>query len=132
MSRALLVGKEPGRPLPYTYVTLPPFDAVVIGSLTLGEMLHFSHEVALTALAEGKPVVLYTPGLPEAPQNRALAASLAASRRELKSWGVVFTDGAQKRLVTAQAAREMRLAGKMPGPGAVLTPLAREILEGTD
>ena len=77
-------------------------------------------------------MVLYTPGLPKAPQNRALAASLAASRRELKSWGVVFTDGAQKRLVTAQAAREMRLAGKMPGPGAVLTPLAREILEGTD
>lgn len=132
MSRALLVGREPDRALPYTYVTQPPYDAVVIGSLTLGEMLRFTHELALTALAEGKPVVLYTPGLPDVPHNRALAASLAASRRELKSWGVVFTDGGQKRLVTAQAAREMRLAGKTPGPGAVLTPLAREILEGTD
>ena len=132
MSRALLVGREPDRALPYTYVTQPPYDAVVIGSLTLGEMLRFTHEPALTALAEGKPVVLYTPGLPDAPHNRALAASLAASRRELKSWGVVFTDGGRKRLVTAQAAREMRLAGKTPGPGAVLTPLAREILEGTD
>ena len=83
-------------------------------------------------MAEGIPVVLYTPGLPDAPKNRGLAASLASSRRELKSWGVLFTDGGQKRLVTAQAAREMRLAGKTPGPGAVLTPLAREILEGTD
>ena len=56
MSRALLVGREPDRALPYTYVTQPPYDAVVIGSLTLGEMLCFTHEPALTALAEGKPV----------------------------------------------------------------------------
>ena len=132
MSRAYLLGIEPGAALEYTYVTEPPYDAVVIGSLTLGELLQFRHETVLTALAEGKPVVLYTPGLPEAPKNRALAAALASSRRELKNWGIVFTDGGQKRLVTAQAAREMRLAGKTPGPGAVLTPLAREILEGTD
>lgn len=132
MSRALLIGREPACTLEYTYVTEPPYDAVVIGSLSLGELLHFRQEAALTALAEGKTVVLYTPGLPEAPKNRALAASLASSRRELKNWGILFTDGAQKRLVTAQEAKAMRLSGKRPGPGAVLTPLAREILEGTD
>lgn len=132
MTRALLIGQEPGCPLAFTYVKEPPYDAVVIGSLTLGELLHFHQEEALTALAEGKSVVLYTPGLPEAPKNRALAASLASSRRELKNWGILFTDGAQKRLVTAQEAKAMRQSGRRPGPGAVLTPLAREILEGTD
>ena len=86
----------------------------------------------LSALAEGKPVLLYTPGLPEVPKNRALAASLAASQRELKNWGVIFTDGGRKRLVTAEEARDLRRRGLRPGPGAVLTPLAKEILEGSD
>jgi len=132
MSRALLIGKEPDRELGYTYADVLPYDAVVIGSLTLGQLLHFRDEAVLAALAEGKPVILYTPGLPESPKNRALAASLASGRRELKNWGVVFTDGRQKRLITAQEAKTMRISGKTPGPGAVLTPLAREILEGTD
>ena len=128
MSRALLVGKEPDAALGYSYVTEGSYEAVVIGSLSLGQLLHFREERVLAALAEGKTVVLYTPGLPEAPKNRAMAASLASSRRELKNWGVIFTDGAHKRLVTAQEARTLRSRGQMPGPGAVLTPLAKEIL----
>ena len=127
--KAFLLGRQPGRDLGYEYVTQPPFDGVVIGSLTLSQALRFSDEGVLQALAEGKPVILYTPGFPEAPKNRALAASLASSRRELKSWGIVFTDGGQKKLVTAQEARALRLSGQKPAPGAVLTPLAREILE---
>lgn len=130
--KALLIGQEPAYPLGYSYVREAPFEVVVIGSLTLGQLLHFQEEAVLAALAEGKSVVLYTPGLPEAPRNRGLSAALASRRRELKSWGIVFTDGAQKRLVTAQEARQLRLSGKQPGAGAVLTPLAREILEGTD
>ena len=129
MTRAYLVGKQPDRPLGYTYVAAPDYEGVVIGSLTLGQLLCFQEPVVLQALAEGKPVVLYTPGLPESPKNRALAASLASARRQLKSWGVVFTDGGQKRLITAQEAKRMRFAGETPGPGAVMTPLAREILE---
>ena len=132
MSRALLVGMEPGCDLGYTYVSQEPYDAVVIGSLTLGQLLHFSHEEVLRALAQGKSVVLYAPGLPESPGNRALSARLASSRRELKNWGVLFTEGNQKRLVTAQEARNLRQAGRQPAPGAVLTPLAKEILEGSD
>ena len=131
MTRALLVGEEPTVNLPYTYVQAPPYDAVVVGSLTLSQALGLREERILQALAEGKPVVLYTPGLPTAPGNRALSASLAAARREMKSWGIVFTDGAQKKLITAQEARVLKAAGKFPGAGAVLTPLAREILEGT-
>ena len=129
MTRALLIGREPEINLPYTYVTQAPFDAVVIGSLPLSQALRLTDEKILQALAEGKSVVLYTPGLPGAPGNRALSAALAASRREMKNWGIVFTDGAQKKLITAQEARILKAAGKYPGAGAVLTPLAREILE---
>ena len=127
--RALLIGKEPPVSLGCEYVTEKPWDGVVIGSLELCRLLRFREEQVLEALAEGKSVLLYTPGLPEAPKNRALAGSLAAAQRELKSWGVVFTDGGRKRLVTAEEARQLRASGRSPGIGAVLTPLAREILE---
>ncbi len=130
MSRALLVGKAPALELGYAYVEAEPYDAVVIGSLTLGQLLKFDNEQVLTALAQGKPVYLYPPGLPEAPKNRALAASLASAQRELKNWGVLFTDGARRHLVTAEEARRLRSQGRSPGAGAVLTPLAKEILEG--
>ena len=129
MTRALLVGKEPGMDLGFQYVQEPPYDAVVIGSLTLPRLLRFCEEPVLEALAEGKSVYLYTPGLPEAPKNRALAGSLTAAQRELKNWGVIFTDGGRKRLVTAEEARELRRKGLKPAPGAVLTPLAKEVLE---
>lgn len=126
--RALLIGKEPAVELGCTYVQEGEYDSVVIGSLMLSQLLRFREERVLQALAEGKSVFLYTPGLPESPKNRALAASLTAAQRELKSWGVIFTDGGRKRLVTAEEARVLRSSGKSPGPGAVLTPLAREIL----
>ncbi len=128
--RALLIGETPGRDLGYEYVEKMPYDGVVIGSLSLSKLLHFDVEEALCALAEGKTVAVYTPGLPDAPKNRALAAALASAKRQLKSWGVLFVDGTQKRLITAQEARILRNAGKQPEPGAVLTPLAKEIMEG--
>lgn len=131
MTRALLLGKEPGLELGFQYVQEEPYDAVVIGSLSLSQLLRFREETVLEALAEGKPVYLYTPGLPEAPKNRALAGSLTAAQRELKNWGILFTDGGRKRLITAEEARILRAAGRTPAPGAVLTPLAREIMEGT-
>ena len=131
MSRALLVGREPPCSLGFQYVQEPPYEAAVIGSLTLSQLLRFREEPVLQALAEGKPVYLYTPGLPEAPRNRALAGSLTAAQRELKNWGVLFTDGGRKRLITAEEARILRSSGQQPAPGAVLTPLAREIMEGT-
>ena len=131
MIRALLIGREPGVELGYAYVQEPPYDAVVVGSLTIAQLLRFREEAVLTALAEGKPVYLYTPGLPEAPKNRALAGSLTAAQRELKNWGVLFTDGGRKRLITAEEARLLRNTGRQPSPGAVLTPLAKEIMEGT-
>ena len=130
MTRALLIGREPGPELGYEYVTQPPYDIVMIGSLKLSELLHFQEERVLSALAEGKAVYLYTPGLPESPKNRALAGSLTAAQRELKNWGVLFTDGGRKKLFTAEEARILRASGRLPAPGAVLTPLAKEIMEG--
>lgn len=128
MKRALLIGQAPPE-LDFSYVKEMPYDAVVIGSLTLGQLLHFREETVLSALAGGVPVYLYTPGLPTAPKNRTLAASLATAQRELKNWGVLFTDGSRKHLITAEEARAMRSSGQRPAPGAVLTPLAKEILE---
>ena len=128
--KALLIGREPGADLGLDYIREGPYDAVVIGSLELGQLLRFREERVLTALAEGKPVYLYTPGLPPV-KNRALAGSLASAQRELKNWGVLFTDGGRKRLITAEEARTMKASGQRPGPGAVLTPLAKEIMEGS-
>ena len=128
--RALLIGNAPGYPLGYEYVMEKPYDAVVIGSLTLSQQLCFQEAAALEALACGLPVVLYTPGLQDATGNRALSAALAGKRRELKNWGVVFTDGAQRKVITAAQAQLMKAQGLRPVPGAVLTPLAKEILEG--
>lgn len=129
--KALLIGDMPPRDLGHDYVNMPPYDCVVIGSLSVSQLLHFSHEEALEALCQGKPVWVYAPGLPDAPKNRSLAASLAAAKRQLKNWGMLFVDGSQKRLVTAQEARQLKAEGKKPQPGAVLTPLAREIMEGS-
>lgn len=130
MLTALLIGKQPDRDLGFHYVTQGSFDAVVIGSLSWGQLLAFREEAVFSALAEGKTVYLYTPGLPQSDKNRALSASLAAAQRQLKSWGVLFTDGCRRHLVTAEEAKQMRLRGQRPAPGAVLTPLAKEILEG--
>ena len=127
--RALLIGREPTVDLGFTYGKEPPYEAVVIGSLELAQLLRFREEAVLKALAEGMPVYLYTPGLPEPGKSRALGASLTAAQRELKNWGILFTDGGRKRLITAQEARLLRDCGRQPGPGAVLTPLAKEILE---
>lgn len=131
MRKALLIGQEPGAELGFEYVREGAHDAIVIGSLSLGELVSFREERVLAALAEGRAVYLYTPGLPESPKNRALACSLSTAQRELKNWGVLFTDGGRKRLITAQEAKLLRQTGSSPAPGAVLTPLAKEILEGS-
>ena len=132
MRKPLLIGREPGADLGCDYVPTEPYDQIVIGSLSLGELLCFHDERVLSALSQGMPVYLYTPGLPDSPKNRALSGSLATAQRELKNWGILFTDGGRKRLITAQEAKQMRLSGRSPGPGAVLTPLAKEILEGSN
>ena len=132
MNRALLIGDKPGTELGVAYVTEGAHDCVVIGSLSLGQLLRFREERVLEALAEGKTVLLYTRGLRVCKKNGGLAAALASAQRELKNWGVIFTDGGRKQLITAEEARVLRQQGRLPGPGAVLTPLAKEILGGSE
>lgn len=114
MTPALLIGREPGQELGYCYVSEPPYEAVVIGSLSLGQLLRFREERVLEALAQGKQVLLYTPGLPQVPRNRALAGSLASAQRELKNWGVLFTDGGRKRLCHRRGSQTAAAAGGAP------------------
>ena len=128
--RALLIGNAPDCPLDYTYVTEGAYDAVVIGSLSFAQFMGALPECVWQALAQGLPVVLYEPGLPKPGSNRALAAMMASRRRELKNLGVVTTLGDRKSLITAQEAKALVAMGKRPPPGAVMTPLAKEILEG--
>ena len=130
--KALLIGENPPCDLGFTYATTPPYDGVVIGSLTLGQALCFANEQVLSALAEGKNVVCYEPGFPQSPKNRALSTALASAKRNMKNLGIVFVNGGQKRLITAQEARLLRQAGRQPAPDAVLTPLAKEILENQE
>ena len=130
MKRALLIGRMPERLEGFSYPEEPPYEAVVIGSLSLGQLLCFREEAVFSALAEGRPVYLYAPGLPEGGRNRALCCAVSAAQRQLKNWGILFTDGVKKSLVTAEEARQMVISGVRPAPGAVLTPLAKEILEG--
>ena len=132
MRRALLIGQEPPVALGFEYVKDGQYEAIVIGSLTLGQLLKFREETVLSGLAQGMEVYLYTPGLPESPRNRALACAIATAQRELKNWGILFTDGGRRRVITAQEAKQIRLSGGFLPPGAVLTPLAKEILEGLD
>ncbi len=122
--KALLIGERP--PLSYCFVDKAPYDAVVVGSMGLQDVLCWGNEAVLQALSQGLTVVFYTPGLPQT-DNRGLRASLSARYRELKSWGAVFTDGDSRRVITAQMAKIMAENGQSPPPGALLTPLAREI-----
>ena len=61
MTRALLIGREPDQMLGFQYVKEPPYEAVVLGSLSLSQLLRFREERVLSALAEGKSVYLYVP-----------------------------------------------------------------------
>ena len=53
MTRALLIGREPDSPLGFSYVQEEPYEAVVIGSLTISQLLRFREERVLGALAQG-------------------------------------------------------------------------------
>ena len=87
MKRALLIGTAPSE-LEFAYVSEPPYDAVVIGSLTLGQLLRLSDERILAALAQGMNVYLYTPGLPPCPKKCIALLNAAGYRAYAVGGGV--------------------------------------------
>ena len=136
LPRALLVGPAPPVETGYRYVDQPPYDAVVLGELGVGELLYFRCEPALQALLEGKPVLLWAGALPHrkasSTANRVLYARCLEAERQLAQLGVrILGQPEPKPLITAQQARQLRRQGAAIPPGAVLTPLARDILEET-
>lgn len=129
---ALLVGGAPTQPLGYRYVSAPPYTAVVIGQLTYTELLYFREETVFSALAEGIPVYLWAQGLPHRRmpcKSRPLLSRLAAAERELRSLGILLLDGNPKRrFISGEEAQRIRASGAPVPPGAVLSPLAKDIL----
>lgn len=134
LPRALLVGREPDRPMGFQYVKEPPYEAVMLGSMSLGELLCFRQEQALEALSLGLPVYLYIPGTPRLTgKNRRLETEVGSALNRLRALGVQLTEGkAHRRLVTAQEARRLRDAGVGLPAGCVLTPSARDVLLGKE
>ncbi len=130
---ALLVGKEPPESLGYRYVSQSPFEAVVIGSLTPGQLLCFRNEDVLQALDSGTPVFLYSPGLPGKDcKNPGLRNRYMSARRELKALGIQFTkETGKSHLICAKEAQRLKDRGCSVPEGARLTPLARDILDST-
>lgn len=129
---ALLIGDEPPVPLGWDYVTQGEFQAVVIGSMTAAEVLHFPCDACAEALLLGKPVYLYENGLKYRPfaktANRAFWCRLLSAERQMKQVGVQFVGERHERLLTAEEVRR-RLRDGQPIEGR-LTPLARDVLEG--
>lgn len=130
---ARLIGEKPEYDLGFRYEE-GSYSAVVIGSVSMAELLYFTNDAVYQALAEGKSVYLYEGGLPHRKmpvQNRLLHSRLLAAERNLKQLGIQFVgSSAQGKLISAAQARRLRASGLPLPPGCRLTPLAREILEG--
>ena len=131
---ALLIGKKPPQALGWQYVLSGDAEAVMIGSLSAGELLQFPDERCADALLAGKPVYLWEAGLEyrrfARTANRAFWGKLLAAERQLKQLGVQFLGGVSSPLLTAAEVRRLLAAGTLPPSVSLMTPLARDILEG--
>lgn len=130
--RALLIGSPPNDCHNFNYVNEKPYEAVVLGVLAPGELLHMPTDAVCRALLEGMPVYLSTEQLHhKAKTARQLCRELYAAEQHLKLLGVQILGQGQP-LVTAAQAKAMRGRGEKPRPGSRMTPLARDILEGKE
>lgn len=128
--RALLIGEAPDWTTPYQWVQEPPYEAVVLGLLSPGELLSMPSDPVCRALLENIPVYLWPhQRYREAKAARMLCRELAAREQHLRQLGVRPLSG-QGKLITAQEARQLREQGLCLPSGCRLTPLAREIWEG--
>ncbi|MFI3312353.1 MAG: hypothetical protein R3Y62_00560 [Eubacteriales bacterium] len=131
---ALLIGDPPPDTLGYVLTHSPPYEAVIIGSLTAGQLLYFHQPAVLDALLLGKPVYLWQGGLLyrqyKATAPPRLYGQLLSAEGQLRQLGVQFYGGNARSLITATTAAALARQGKQPPAGAILTPLARDILGG--
>ncbi len=136
MPDALLLGEAPPIPLGFSYVTQMPYDAVVLGSARMSQLLRLDFPELLEALLRGVPVYGWLLGLEHrqlgAEYCPALYAKCLAQERELAEWGVIFLrDRPKPPLITALQAQRLLSEGRTPPSTARITPLARDILGGS-
>ena len=131
---ALLLGRRPAGEYGWNYVASGEYEAVVIGSMSAGELLHFPDEICTEALLAGKPVYVCREGLDYRrygkTSNRVLWGKLLAAERQMKQLGVQFLGAQDGALLTAQEVRRLLREGRPVPPGSRLTPLAKDVLEG--
>lgn len=135
MPLALLIGDMPEISLGFSYVGAMPYDAVVIGSLRVSQLLQFDFPEALRALLLGIPVYVWLPGLEHRQLGPtycpALYGKCLSMERELSEWGMTLLRNAPKPpLITALQAQCCLAKGTIPPSDARFTPLARDILGG--
>lgn len=131
LPRAFCIGTPPAG-ADFLPVTEAPWDMVVICTLSPAQLLAMPTDPVCRAILAGVPVYLMDDGLehrkiPPGP-GRLLRAELMAKERRLRELGVQLWGKTRSGLVTAAEARRLGRNG-IP-PGARLTPLARDILEG--
>lgn len=126
--RALLIGEPPEISDQYQYVREEPYEAVVLGLLPPGVLLQMPSDPVCLALLAGVPVYLW-PQRYAGEHARLLRRELAAAEQRLLRLGIQRFP-TEHQLITANQARQMSRAGRQPGPGSRLTPLAKDILEG--
>ncbi len=128
--RVLLMGEAPEDFHNFIYVNEKPYEAVVLGVLPPGDLLHMPNDPVCRALLDGIPVYLWHRQLHHTGSGvRALRRKLREAERHLLELGVQPL-GSGKHLITAEEARQLvRSGGNIP-EGCQLTPLAKDILEG--
>lgn len=132
--RAYCIGDVP-EDFPFLPVSEPPYEAVVLASLTPAELLQMPNDAVCRALLEGIPVYLHEGGLEHrrytGHTGKQLRTLLLSKERSLYALGVQsLHKHAKKRLLTAQDVRNLKRTGSPLPAGAVLTPLAQDIWEG--
>ena len=129
---ALLLGRKPARDLGWQYVASGDYTAVVIGSMSAGDLLHFPDDAVLDALLANKPVYVCEDGLDyrkfSRTANRALWSRLLAAERQMKQLGVQMLGASGSEVLTAEAVRRLLRDGRTVH--GRLTPLAQDVLEG--
>lgn len=128
--RALLIGEAPDDYHNFIYVNEKPYEAVVLGILPPGDLLHMPNDPVCRALLDGIPVYLWHRQLHHTGNDaQALRRELRAAERRLIALGVQVL-GAGRQLITAEIARQLVKTGCGIPENCRLTPLAKEILEG--
>ena len=128
--RLLCIGEAVETP-GWQAVTAPPWDGVLLASLSPAALLAQPCDEVCRALLTGKPVFLREAGLEHrrypAALSRVLWAELAEKERRLRQMGVRRWEAPAERKTLTLADVEQLLHRGQPLPeGARLTPLARD------